>query len=205
MAAGNAFILLGCGLLYTVGYERTVQPEIFGYEVFVGFGIGLIFSSATVLIRVQASERDGGKLTLVSPFPKSKLTLVTASAQGLMTQSRLLGGNIGLAIGTVVLNQHVSSGLSDTLSPEQVKNLQQSLNTIETFTPQEAQAVSVVFSDAFQSQVLISACMAAAGLVSGLFIWQRNPPSLNSKIAAEASAKARAMEKAGATSPDAAV
>lgn len=34
-------------------------------------------------------------------------------------------------------------------------------------------------------------CMAAAGLVAGLFIWQKNPPDLQSKIKAETEALVR--------------
>jgi hypothetical protein len=48
-----------------------------------------------------------------------------APAQGLMAQSRILGGNIGLAIATVIQNNKLGSGLRGVLSPSQIADLRQ--------------------------------------------------------------------------------
>lgn len=60
LAAGNAFVLLGTGLLYTVGFNKKIPNSLYGYEVLVGFGFGLLFSSATVVIKIHASAKDAG-------------------------------------------------------------------------------------------------------------------------------------------------
>ena len=94
-----------------------------------------------------------------------------------MSQARILGGNIGLALATIILNSHLTSDLAGILSPQQISNLQGSLNAIETFTPSEVAAVTVSFANAFKSQSQGCTGAAAACLVVSLFAWQRNPPN----------------------------
>lgn len=60
---GSAFTLLASGLLYSIGYDPSIVPRLYGYEVLVGFGIGLIFSSSTIFIKLYAELEDAGALT----------------------------------------------------------------------------------------------------------------------------------------------
>lgn len=98
-----------------------------------------------------------------------------ASAQGLASQSRIIGGNIGLALATITLNSHLNSDLAAILTPQQINELQRSLNAIATFTPREVAAVAESVANAFKSQLLACVGVAAASLVVGLLTWQRHP------------------------------
>ena len=97
----------------------------------MGIGFGMTFSSATVMIKLNAKPEDA------------------ASAQGLLGQSRLLDGNIGLAIATIVLNSHFDSDLSSMLSSSIISDLKKSLNTFGKLNPIQKQAVAASYSNAF--------------------------------------------------------
>lgn len=94
-----------------------------------------------------------------------------------MAQSRILGGNIGLAIATVIQNTKLASELRDILSPSQIADLRQSLNAIEKFTPAEVSAVAGVFQDAFIAQIEVCVVLAGICLLLCAFIFARKPPS----------------------------
>lgn len=47
--AGSSLILLGSGLMSTLGDSVTVENKCYGFMVILGLGVGLIFSSTSVL------------------------------------------------------------------------------------------------------------------------------------------------------------
>jgi len=51
---------LGSGLIYSMGSDQSAPPRLYGYEVLLGFGMGLIFSSTTVVVKLYASLEDAG-------------------------------------------------------------------------------------------------------------------------------------------------
>lgn len=94
-----------------------------------------------------------------------------------MAQSRILGGNVGLVIATVIQNIQPSSGLQEVLSQTQIADLGQSLNAIRNFRPSEASAVAGVFQDAFIAQMEVCVVLAGGCLLLCAFILDRKPPS----------------------------
>jgi len=163
MTACAALLVIGIGLLTTVAYSPHVQPSIYAYEVISGLGLGGLLTSS-IIVKLNAREED------------------IASAQGLLSQGRILGGNVGLAIATIVLNSHLSSDLATILSPIQIADLRKSINTIQTLTPAEAAAVSRSVSNAFQSQMRGCLGVSVACLIACLFLWQKNPPTMTEKF-----------------------
>jgi hypothetical protein len=59
--AASCLILLGCGLLSTISDSHDIEKAIYGYEVILGFGTGLTFSSMTLMVNVVSSKEDNGK------------------------------------------------------------------------------------------------------------------------------------------------
>lgn len=94
-----------------------------------------------------------------------------------MAQSRILGGNIGLAIATVIQNNKLGSGLRDVLSPSQIADLRQSLNAIQNFSASGAAAVGGVFQNAFITRIEVFVVLAGVCLLLCAFIYDRKPPS----------------------------
>lgn len=95
---GSALQLLGVGLTSSLpSTQQSIRPAQYGYEVLMGFGFGLGLSSLLVLVPMVVSKQDIGKVHL--PMGENPaLTFVTAVAMGAITQIRVLGGTVGLAI-----------------------------------------------------------------------------------------------------------
>jgi hypothetical protein len=87
-----------------------------------------------------------------------------ASAQGAIGQARVLGGNIGLAIATIIFNKRVAADLSESLSPTQLENLQQSLSTISNLDLSQQAAVATVFSNSFNEEMRVCTYVSVAAL-----------------------------------------
>jgi hypothetical protein len=63
------------------------------------------------------------------------------------------------------------------LTPQQIRNLRQSINAIETFTPAEIAAVAQSFARAFRTQLQVCAGVAGVSLLFAGLAWQRDPPT----------------------------
>ncbi|KAL9103460.1 MAG: hypothetical protein Q9163_001488 [Psora crenata] len=153
-------ILLGCGLLSTLGGGREFYTPTYGYQFILGLGIGLTFSSSTLLASLASKPED------------------VAASQGALAQARMLGGSIGLSISTIVLNNKLRNGLAGALDPPRIKSLQQSLSTISTLSPANQGLVAQLFSEAFNDQMRICTYLSAATLLAAIATYQKNPPSV---------------------------
>lgn len=92
-----------------------------------------------------------------------------------MSQGRILGGNLGLAIATIVLNQQLISDLSGIVPSDVLNNLRHSLLAMASLTAQEAEVVRQAFADAFKTQLVINMGIAGAALVFSICTWERHP------------------------------
>jgi hypothetical protein len=95
-----------------------------------------------------------------------------------MSQARLLGGNIGLAIATIVLNQHLISDLRGVVPADEIDTLRHSLFAISLLTPVQAEVVRRSFAGAFVTQLEINLGVAGLALIVALGTWERRPTTL---------------------------
>ncbi|KAK0506855.1 hypothetical protein JMJ35_010709 [Cladonia borealis] len=153
-------VLLGCGLLSTLGGGREFYKPTYGYQVILGLGVGLTFSSVTALTNINSKSKD------------------IAAAQGAVSQARALGGTIGLSMATIVLNNKLSTGLAGVLDPVLIKSLEQSLNNISTLNPNDQALVAQAYTDAFNSQMRICTYLSAVALLAAIATYQKNPASV---------------------------
>ena len=84
-----------------------------------------------------------------------------------------MGGAIGLAIVTSVLNSHVQSGLPDFLTQDQVNMLLQRSGTIVEFPPQVQEMIKLVFAQGYNNQMKVLIGFAAAQIPGSLIMWQK--------------------------------
>lgn len=155
--------VIGLGLLTTFDAPSSPTNPQFGYQAIFGLGVGLTFSSATILTKIQASGRDH------------------AVAQGVMAQVRVLGGALGLVICNVIFNIHLES-LEAKLSPQQKAALHRSPMALMDMPEKDAgviRDVKEVFSTSFQSMVWVMFWVAVAEVVASLCTWEMNPTSLD--------------------------
>lgn len=94
---------------------------------------------------------------------------------GAITQIRVLGGTIGLAICTAVLNQHVRHGLTTALSPQQVTNILQSVSSISDLDAITEKAVRRVFAEGYSQQMRIMTGFSGVAFLASLLAWERRP------------------------------
>ena len=149
--AGSAFIILGAGLFTTLSSSSTIQPELYGFEVLLGLGVGMIFSSVsvTVSLRVQPQFRS--------------------VVQGVTAQARLLGGSIGVAAANAVTGRQTRSMLKGVLTPAQISSLQFDTSVIGTLSSAQKEAVRVAWANVWTDMTKICVYMAAIAFVVCLF------------------------------------
>ncbi|KAK6072391.1 drug resistance transporter [Seiridium cupressi] len=149
--------IIALGLMITLPTTGEVSPAQYGYQVLLGMGFGFTLSSFVILARVEVTGEDSG------------------IAIGAITQIRVLGGLIGVAIAQAVLSAQVSDGLSTVLSPDQLSAITQSPEAISQFSPSARRAIVKVYGDAFNLQTKIMIGLSAAGLMACLGAWRRTP------------------------------
>lgn len=158
LVAAACFQIIGLGLLTTFNSPASPLAPQFAYQSIFGLGVGLTFSSATILTKIQAAGRDH------------------AVAQGVMAQVRVLGGAVGLVICNVIFNIHLES---ITLSDEERDSLHRSPLALVLKGGNDAQAVKDVFSSSFQSMVWVMFWVAVASFVASLCTWEMSPTPLH--------------------------
>jgi hypothetical protein len=175
--------VIGLGLLTTFDTPSSPTNPQFGYQAIFGLGVGLTFSSATILTKIQASGRDH------------------AVAQGVMAQVRVLGGALGLVVCNLIFNLHLDS-LEAKLSGPEKDALHRSpmalMDMGEKVDRDISQDVKEVFSKSFQSMVWVMFWVAVAEVVASLCTWEMKPTSLD-EIDAAALARAHGSHKQGSS------
>ncbi|KAI9727331.1 MAG: hypothetical protein M1828_006950 [Chrysothrix sp. TS-e1954] len=173
LIAAACLMALGTGLLSSISDTgRAVPTKLYSFEVLFGFGIGLTFSTSTVIAIIESDYKT------------------RAVAQGLVDQSRTLGGAIGLSAATILFNKRLNN-LSSVLSLPELRAVRQSLSAVVTLTPEQQRAVRVVFADAFRDEMRVCLYVSCAFIVLALFAIQRNAPRMEDVRARdEANAKA---------------
>lgn len=67
------------------------------------------------------------------------------------------------------------SKLSTLLSPQEVQIISDSLDAIESLSPDQQYAVRTAFAEGFNRQNVVLAVFSAVALISSLGIWERHP------------------------------
>jgi hypothetical protein len=61
LIAATSLMLLGCGLLSTVSSNQAISPSQYGYQAILGFGIGLSFTSLTMIAALSNKHNQVGE------------------------------------------------------------------------------------------------------------------------------------------------
>jgi hypothetical protein len=158
--AGCAFQCLGLGLIYGTTSGSTSLSLILGCTALYGLGVGLVFAGVTMMTTVEARNID------------------LAVAQGAVAQARVLGGCIGLTVGTLILNRLVQEQLSSILNPSQLDAIHRSPMAVLSLESESLQSlVKSVYTQGFTSQMLGLLVVSVIGLVTsfGTLLADRTP------------------------------
>ncbi|GAA5916994.1 hypothetical protein JCM8208_003424 [Rhodotorula glutinis] len=148
---GPVFSCIGSGLLYTVD-ERSSMAKLIGYQILVGVGVGCVLQNT--LIAVQADCKD-----------ESEVPQRTA----IVTFGQLVGGTIGIAIGSSIFGTRLGSALRE-FAPEApfqlVRNSVEAIPTLPVeLQPGVVHAYALALRDVFIIGVAAGGCTSLCALM----------------------------------------
>lgn len=95
---GSVLQLIGIGLSSSISTNLPNIPSTqYGYEILMGFGFGFGLSTLLLYVPLIVSKKDTGEF-LAYRVRVFFLILIQAVTMGAITQVRVLGGTIGLAL-----------------------------------------------------------------------------------------------------------
>jgi MFS family permease len=159
----GCLIMAGTGLLSTLGSGISIENKCYGFQVILGLGVGLTFSSISIMTSIEAKFHTH------------------AVAHGIVAQGRVLGGLMGVAASNAMFTSTCAKNLQGILTPEQIAGLQTNTQIVSTLDEAGRNAVRVAYSDAFDKSLKICLYIAAVNLVVNLFTWQRDPKPMKGK------------------------
>ncbi|KAI8992588.1 major facilitator superfamily domain-containing protein [Pilobolus umbonatus] len=152
ISTGMGLVTLWIGL--TTLFDRdTPFSQIYGITVIGGAGLGCVFSSAIIAIQASVPLRD--------------IAVVT----GLGNFARILGGALGVAISSTVLNTQLNEKLPLVLPPDLAAAVIQSSDFVNNGLPAEYLDVTLdIYTDALRMIWYVVIPMAGVGFISSLFV-----------------------------------
>ena len=147
---GSSLILLGTGLLTTLPPLPSISHELYGFQVLLGLGVGMVFSSVSVTVSIRVEPRSQSVI------------------QGIASQSRLLGGSIGVAAANAMTNRQAHSRLEGILAPSQISSLQFSTGVLNALNATQKEAVRLTYASVWKETMKICVYIAAGAFLVSL-------------------------------------
>ena len=144
-------------------------------------------STATFMNQLEVEFIDHGKRwrifqTIFSnqyfPF---ELTNAQAVAQGTVAQSRIFGGAIGIALSTIIMNNHLQSTLGGIVSPSVLNALFISPFTIKQYSLETEVIFRESYIEAFSEDLRVAIYVSIAAFVVSLCAQQKHPPTVKER------------------------
>ncbi|KAK2614422.1 hypothetical protein N8I77_001252 [Diaporthe amygdali] len=157
MTVGTVLVTLGLALETTVSNSVELEPKFLGFLVFIGLGYGMITASATMFTTTEAPIAEH------------------APAQGIIAQSRMLGGSIGIAMSSAILAVEQRKHLAGMVPSSVVSSLG---NGHPTIIPLQGAAVRKAYNDSFTQTMEVCAIIAGVGVLLTVGTYRRNRGSL---------------------------
>lgn len=128
-----------------------------------------------LLVPSVTEKRDLGKYPMLVDPGSLLLTFELAVGTAAITQFRVLGGIMGLAIVISVMNRAIRSDLLDLLPESTVDTLLQTTDVIRHFPPAIQESVRLIFARGYNLQMAIMIGFAAAQVPSTMLMWTKKP------------------------------
>ncbi|KAL9079239.1 MAG: hypothetical protein Q9157_001857 [Trypethelium eluteriae] len=169
MLVGTALQVVGFALLSTIPITESIWKGQYGYEVLSGLGMGANAGLLVVITPYVVEKRDQREYLPCDAVPR---LMSEAVAMGSIVQLRMMGGAIGLAVATCILNSYTQSNLSAVLSPDQLHAVLEQAGAIQSLQPAMQETVISVFAKAFAIQFRVLIGTSAAQYLMILLMWQ---------------------------------
>lgn len=156
----SALQLLGTGLMTMIVKPDSSNATLYGFQAIVGFGIGLCFSAATTAVSLQVSKED------------------LATAHGVISQARLLGGCLGISICIAIFNHQSNDSLSGSISNEALDQIHLNPSAIAHLPSDDQHLIKQVYARAFAGGVKVMLYISGVMFLISLLTLERNPPQM---------------------------
>ncbi|KAJ5218170.1 uncharacterized protein N7498_000269 [Penicillium cinerascens] len=155
LLVGCTIHTVGIGLLSTIATSKGFHATDIVYGVIAGAGLGLTMGILVLSIPYIVEDRD------------------LAIATGAVVQFRFLGGALGLAIASNILNGRLVHHLQGILTPHQLHLFLENVKAINHLSPHLQEEVKRVFADSFTTQLRVMIGFAAASVPAALLLLKR--------------------------------
>ena len=155
--AGSLIELVGLSLFSTLSSNDIMKPApavLYGWEVLSGFGIGIVWGMLLVIPPHVVEHRD------------------LAISSGALLQFRVVGGALGLALASAVMNSYLTSHLSHSIGAEDMAAVLQSTAAIKEFPPAVQRLVLEKFAEGYSLQLKILAGFAGLQVLCVGLLWR---------------------------------
>lgn len=175
------YLFLVAGVLQTIGLALTgtlsgvgmrFSSVQYAFEVIMGLGMGLGLSTLIVALPTIVESADGG--TSLHFGCLEMLLTIPAVTMGALGQARVLGGSIGVAIATNILNHRVRSG-THAIPPNVIKEILASTRAIDKLDKALQQAVRHTFAKGYDQQFQMLAGLGGATILLSCLMFERKP------------------------------
>ncbi|RDW89982.1 uncharacterized protein DSM5745_01757 [Aspergillus mulundensis] len=164
---GVVLQIVGLFLLSTIPTTIHVWTGQFGYAVLAGLGVGLAVTAVYIMVPLVVDEGD------------------QSIALGTGLQLRMLGGALGVAIATAILNDHLQSALRHVISGEQLSAVLESPQAIGSLRPEVQVQVRRIFGEAYNLQMKAAGGFSAGQILAVLLIWKKEQVVEGAKCSVE--------------------
>ncbi|KAL2810109.1 major facilitator superfamily domain-containing protein [Aspergillus granulosus] len=155
LLSGVVLQIIGMFLLSTTPTTVHVWTGQFGYAVVAGLGVGMAVAAVYIMVPLVVGKDD------------------QSIALGTGLQLRMLGGALGVAIATTILNEHLRSALASFISQEQLNAVLETPQAISLLAPEVQVQVRRVFGEAYNLQMKAAGGFSAAQMLAVLLVWKR--------------------------------
>lgn len=155
--AGSIIQLIGLSLFSTLSSDAIMTPApsvLYGWEVLSGSGIGMVWGMLLVIPPHVVEHRD------------------LAISSGALLQFRVVGGALGLALASALMNSYLTSHLSHSIGSEGLAAVLQSTVAIKGFPPDVQRMVLQKFADGYDLQMKILAGFAGLQVACVGLLWR---------------------------------
>lgn len=154
--AGLVCQVVGLFLYSSIAATTHLWHGQFGYLVLGGLGVGLSVAAFYMAAPLVVDQKD------------------QPAAVGIGIQFRTLGGVLGVAASTAILNHYIDSRLSSTLLPSELAALSKTTESIMAFSPEVQIHVRDVYAMAYNAQMKLAGSFSAAQLLAVAMMWKRD-------------------------------
>ncbi|KAF5535779.1 major facilitator superfamily domain-containing protein [Fusarium napiforme] len=150
---GAALTTVGMGLLSSLPDSGPVSNAVYGYQVILGVGLGLMMPSLIFLLKVEFGDEN------------------LAAVMGANNTVRTLGGCVALAVCSTVLHTDLNRQLATFLTPKQIAAVLSSSAAIDGLSDLEALQVRKAYGISYDTQCRALLAFAGLGVVAASGLW----------------------------------